>query len=162
MPARRLPALVLLLTIAAIGVLASGCFQAQKAGQQVTGEVTIGAGTDAEVVTVGDLSGDVSTADTSTAETATTDTAGSSGGAPDGADVAAGKTAFTPTCGGCHTLKDAGTNGQLGPPLDGLAPLAYDRVATQIKNGGGQMPAGLASGQDLINIAAYVASVAGK
>ena len=156
MPARRLPALILLLTIAAIGVLASGCFQANKAGQQVTGEITIGAGTDAEVVTVGDSSGDTSIADT------TTDTSESSGGAPANADVAAGKTTFTAICGGCHTLKDAGTNGQIGPNLDTLAPLAYDRVATQIKNGGAGMPAGLASGQGLIDIAAYVSSVAGK
>ena len=164
MSARRLPALVLLLMVAAIGVMASGCFQAHKASEQVTGDVTIGAGTGAQVVTVGG-SGDVTTAaDTSSTEssTTTTTTGGSAGGAPAGADVAAGKSGFTNSCGSCHTLKDAGTKGQVGPVLDSLAPLAYDRVAKQIKNGSANMPPGLAAGQDLINIAAYVSSVAGK
>ena len=161
MPARRLPAFLLLLSITAIGLLAGGCFQAHKAGQQVTGEITIGAGTNAEDVTVGGSGSETTTEDTATEATgATTD--GSSSGAPANADVAAGKTAFTKSCGTCHTLKDAGSKAQVGPSLDELAPLAYDRVASQIKNGGGAMPPGLASGQDLINIAAYVSSVAGK
>ena len=165
MSARRLPALVLLLMVAAIGVIASGCFQAHKASEQVTGEVTIGAGTGAQVVTVGG-SGDVTTAantsSTESSTTATTTTGASTGGAPAGADVAAGKSGFTNSCGSCHTLKDAGTKGQVGPVLDSLAPLAYDRVAKQIKNGSANMPPGLAAGKDLINIAAYVSSVAGK
>ena len=164
MSARRLPALILLLMIAVIGVMASGCFQAHKASEQVTGEVTIGAGTGAQVVTAGG-SGDVTTAaDTSSTEssTTTTTTGAPAGGAPAGADVAAGKSGFTNTCGSCHTLKDAGTKGQVGPVLDSLAPLAYDRVAKQIKNGSANMTPCLAAGQDLINIAAYVSRVAGK
>jgi mono/diheme cytochrome c family protein len=74
----------------------------------------------------------------------------------------AGKAAFSATCGGCHTLKDAGTSGNVGPDLDSLAPLTSERVATQIKNGGGAMPPGLLTGQDAANVAAYVSSVAGK
>ena len=141
--------------------MASGCFQAQKAGKQVTGEVTIGAGTTATVVTVDGSTGATSGAET-TATTDTTATTSTTGGAPANADIAAGKTAFVPTCGGCHTLKDAGTKGAVGPVLDDVAPLSYDKVSSQIKNGKGAMPAGLAKGQDAVNIAAYVSSAAGK
>jgi cytochrome c oxidase subunit II len=34
------------------------------------------------------------------------------------ATAASGKEVFTSTCGGCHTLADAGTNGSTGPSLD--------------------------------------------
>ena len=76
--------------------------------------------------------------------------------------MAAGKTAFVATCGGCHALKDAGTAGNVGPDLDSGAPLSAEDVAEQIENGGGAMPAKLLTGQDAANVAAYVASVAGK
>ena len=82
----------------------------------------------------------------------------------DAAMMTAAKTTFTSTCGGCHTLKDAGTVGQVGPILDGLAAaqLTYDHIEMQIMNGGNGMPAGLLSGKDAENVAAYVSSVAGK
>jgi cytochrome c2 len=35
-----------------------------------------------------------------------------------GADLANGKKLFITTCGGCHTLADAGTKGTIGPNLD--------------------------------------------
>lgn len=42
-----------------------------------------------------------------------------SGGATAGGDLAAiGRETFTSTCGGCHTLADAGTSGAVGPDLD--------------------------------------------
>ena len=34
----------------------------------------------------------------------------------------AGRDQFVETCGSCHTLSDAGTNGQIGPNLDDVAP----------------------------------------
>ena len=43
-------------------------------------------------------------------------------------------------CGGCHTLKDAGSTGNVGPNLDQLKP-AEATVAHQVENGGGVMPA---------------------
>jgi cytochrome c oxidase subunit II len=50
-------------------------------------------------------------------------TAGGGGGA------AAGKQAFTANgCGGCHTFKPAGTNGNVGPDLDQLKAVAAKRV----------------------------------
>lgn len=45
-----------------------------------------------------------------------------------------------PACALCHTLKDAGATGAVGPSLDELKPDAQ-RVAKAVRNGIGQMPA---------------------
>ena len=73
-----------------------------------------------------------------------------------------GKEVFTTTCGGCHTLADAGTTGATGPNLDEAAPDAAT-VKAYVRGGGGGMPA---FGDDLSNaeidaVAAYVANAAG-
>jgi mono/diheme cytochrome c family protein len=62
-----------------------------------------------------------SPAPTTTATTTTTTTPAPSGGG-NAAQAAAGKKVFTGAggCGSCHTLKDAGTNGTVGPDLDNL------------------------------------------
>lgn len=44
-----------------------------------------------------------------------------------------------PACAVCHTLKDAGSEGAVGPVLDELQPDAA-RVATALRNGIGAMP----------------------
>ena len=165
MHARRL--LPLLLALAAVAVGATGCFSSKVANTTISGEITIGQGTTAEAVnpsTATGTNGEATTAETSTGETTSgeTTTSQTSTGGSSGADVAAGKSAFTATCGGCHTLKDAGTSGKVGPDLDSLAPLTAETVAKQIENGGGAMPAKLLTGKDAANVAAYVASVAGK
>ena len=78
-----------------------------------------------------------------------------------------GKQIFTtvasPSCGGCHTLKDAGSTGNVGPNLDQLKP-SKDRVVRQVTNGGAVMPAfkGKLSKAQIEAVAAYVSSVAGK
>jgi len=66
-------------------------------------------------------------------------------------------------CGGCHTLKDAGASGTVGPNLDQLKP-AEATVAHQVENGGGVMPAfkGKLTPAQIQAVAAYVSSVAGK
>jgi mono/diheme cytochrome c family protein len=105
-------------------------------------------------------------------------------------DTQSGQQLFTASCGTCHTLAAAGTSGTIGPNLDnafaadvkqgypqssienvvldqirlGSGPLA---TYTTIKNGKGftpqtPMPANLVTGQDAIDVAAYVASVAGQ
>jgi mono/diheme cytochrome c family protein len=78
--------------------------------------------------------------------------------------TAAGKQVFLSAgCGGCHTLKDAGTSGNTGPNLDALKPpLAI--VAHQVEVGGGPMPAfkGQLSDAQIRAVAAYVSAVAGK
>jgi cbb3-type cytochrome c oxidase subunit III len=110
------------------------------------------------------------------------------GGISAGGDTARGEALFKQQCGGCHTLAAAGTAGVIGPNLDDA--FAADReqgfeessiqqvVAGQIQypaqgrvNAEGQyvtsagdpaMPADLVTGDDVNDVAAYVASVAGK
>jgi mono/diheme cytochrome c family protein len=85
---------------------------------------------------------------------------GSSGGAakPDGKQVFA-----SAGCGGCHTLKDAGSTGNVGPNLDQLKP-SKSTVQHQVEVGGGAMPAfkGRLSAAEIAAVADYVSSVAGK
>jgi mono/diheme cytochrome c family protein len=100
----------------------------------------------------------------------------SSGVSPPGsADLAHGKQLFTATCGGCHTLAEAGTKGTIGPNLDaayeqpranGFKDSSFEAlVREQIMLGFPQarptpMPPHLLSGQDARDVAAYVAAVA--
>ena len=165
MRARRvLPVLLVLATVAAG---ATGCFSSKVASTTISGEITVGEGSTAQTVNPSTGGGSVGTNPNppTTGETASTGESGSTAtttGGSSGADLAAGKTAFTATCGGCHTLKDAGTTGKVGPDLDSLAPLTSERVAKQIANGGQIMPPKLLTGKDAANTAAYVSSVAGK
>jgi mono/diheme cytochrome c family protein len=64
---------------------------------------------------------------------------GSSTPLPSGANPADGKVIFTESCGGCHTLAAAGTNGGTGPELTNIG-LTWGEVAKQVQNGGGGMP----------------------
>jgi mono/diheme cytochrome c family protein len=88
----------------------------------------------------------------------TTTTPSGGGGQPNG------KAIFTSAgCAGCHTLKDAGATGKVGPNLDQLKP-PKDRVVHQVEVGGGAMPAfkGRLSDAQIQAVSAYVAQVAGK
>ena len=101
-------------------------------------------------------------------------------------DTQSGQQLFGQKCGACHTLSAAGTSGTIGPNLDdafaGAVKEGYPQssieniVLDQIRLGSGQiatyttnkkftpqtpMPANLVTGQDAIDVAAYVASVAG-
>jgi len=49
------------------------------------------------------------------------------------------KALFTSNCAGCHTFTAAGASGTVGPNLDQTA-LTVDRIAQQIRSGGGGMP----------------------
>jgi sulfite dehydrogenase len=85
--------------------------------------------------------------------------------APSGSSaLAAGKKVFqTAGCASCHTLKDAGSTGTVGPNLDQLKP-AKAIVQHQVEVGGGAMPAfkSTLSAQQIDAVATYVSSVAGK
>ena len=86
------------------------------------------------------------------------------GGGGGGSAQADGKKVFASAgCGGCHTLKDAGATGNVGPNLDQLKP-PKAVVAHQVEVGGGAMPAfkGQLSDAQIQAVAGYVASVAGK
>jgi cbb3-type cytochrome c oxidase subunit III len=74
-----------------------------------------------------------------------------------------GKDIFTANCGSCHTLKDAGTSGTVGPNLDQLKPNVAT-VEQQVRNGGGGMPSfeGRLSNAQIAAVSKYVAQNAGK
>jgi mono/diheme cytochrome c family protein len=76
----------------------------------------------------------------------------------------AGSTVFASAgCGGCHTLKAAGTTGTTGPDLDQLRPSAA-AVAATVRSGSGLMPSfsGKLSDAQISAVATYVSSVAGR
>jgi mono/diheme cytochrome c family protein len=90
----------------------------------------------------------------STTEEETTTAATASG------DATAGKAVFASAgCGGCHTLKAAGSSGSVGPNLDSLKP-SQETVAHQVEHGGGAMPAfkGQLTDAQIQDVAAYVAA----
>jgi cbb3-type cytochrome c oxidase subunit III len=74
-----------------------------------------------------------------------------------------GKQIFITKCGGCHTLKDAGTTGTQGPNLDLLKP-PFPIVKNQVIKGGGVMPAfkDVLNDAQIAAVAKYVAEHAGK
>ena len=81
------------------------------------------------------------------------------GGEADTAQVAA-EERFVNTCGACHVLSAAGTNGRVGPNLDELAP-DVDTVLTAIRVGPGAMPENILDGEEARAVAEYVAANAG-
>ncbi len=96
-------------------------------------------------------------------------TVAGSGGGGAGATTAAepnaeGKDVFASAgCGGCHTLKDAGASGAVGPNLDQARPsLAIARL--RVANGKGSMPAfkDQLSAEEIRNVAEYVSQAAGR
>ena len=74
-----------------------------------------------------------------------------------------GKTIFTSNCASCHTLKAAGTTGEVGPNLDELEP-DKATVEKQVTDGGGGMPAfgGTLSPEEIEEVATFVSTEAGK
>ena len=101
---------------------------------------------------------------------------GGTGGVASPGDAAHGRQLFTAKCAACHTLADAGSKSTVGPNLD--AAFGSDRlqgfeestirqvVADQIKFAGNYgptgptMPRNIVEGQDVDDVATYVASVA--
>jgi mono/diheme cytochrome c family protein len=95
------------------------------------------------------------------------------------ADLENGEQLFTQKCGTCHALTGAGTNSEVGPDLDAAFAAARSSgmdqdtiegvVESQISNPRPAdpdqvevyMPANLVEGDDAVDVAAYVASVAG-
>jgi len=93
--------------------------------------------------------------------TTTTGTSTSGGGSD---LVAQGKDVFAKSgCASCHTLKDAGATGTVGPNLDEAKP-SKDLVVERVTNGKPPMPSfkGQLSDQEIEAVAEYVSTVAGK
>lgn len=68
-----------------------------------------------------------------------------------------------PSCTICHSLKDAGASGAIGPNLDDLKP-TQERVVAAVRNGVGVMPAFAASlsAEQIEAVAYYVSQVTAK
>jgi len=93
-----------------------------------------------------------------------TTTPPATGGGSAGGDAAAGKAVFASAgCESCHTLKDAGSTGSVGPNLDEAKP-DEALVKERVTNGKSPMPSfkGQLTDQQIADVAAYVSSVAGK
>jgi sulfite dehydrogenase len=81
-------------------------------------------------------------------------------------DVAEGRALFlggaTPACAICHTLKEAGATGNVGPVLDDVQP-DEARVAAAVRGGIGLMPsfAGSLSDAQIRALARYVSKATG-
>jgi cytochrome c6 len=79
-------------------------------------------------------------------------------------DPTAGKVVFTKVggCGSCHTLADAGTNGNVGPVLDQAKP-ALSLAVLRLTHGQGAMPnfTGTLTKKQIADVAAYVVKASG-
>ena len=91
----------------------------------------------------------------------TTETTGGGGETTGGGatgDATNGEAVFASAgCGGCHTFSKAGSSGSVGPNLDD-ASSSFDKVVSQVTNGGGPMPAfkDQLSEQEIRDVAAFV------
>jgi mono/diheme cytochrome c family protein len=97
---------------------------------------------------------------------------GTGGKAPAQADQTNGQKLFTSSgCGGCHVLAAAGSQGTTGPNLDdafagsrkqGIKESSIENVVLdQIREANPPMPKNLVNGQDAVDVASFVAAVAG-
>ena len=78
-------------------------------------------------------------------------------------DPTAGKVVFESAgCKGCHTLKDAGATGTVGPNLDQAKP-ALSLVVERVTKGAGAMPPfkGQLTDKQIADVAAYVVKATG-
>ncbi len=81
------------------------------------------------------------------------------------ASEAQGREMFAKNCATCHTLRAANAVGKIGPNLDVLQPpsaLVLNAIQIGRARGSGNMPAGLLTGGDAKDVAAYIAAVAGR
>ena len=162
----RRTVLVLVLLVAALGV-AAGCGGEQDqtaTPETVEGELTTETTETTETETTETETTETDETETDTTETETTDTETTTTPAVEG-DPAAGKEIFlgASACGGCHTLADAGSTGQVGPNLDESQP-DYELALDRVTNGQGGMPSfsSTLTEQQIADVAAYVSSVAGS
>ena len=90
----------------------------------------------------------------------------SSGAAFAETDLDVGRKIFTktaePSCAICHSLADAGSEGEVGPKLDELKPTA-GKVRAAVTSGVGVMPAygDTLTEEQIATVAAYISEVTG-
>jgi mono/diheme cytochrome c family protein len=163
----RRTAVVLVLLVAALGLVAGGCGQEQE--QAATPETVEGSAptetteTETTETTDTETTETTETDETETTETTETETTATTPGIE--GDPVAGKEVFlgASACGGCHTLADAGASGTVGPNLDESQP-DYELALDRVTNGQGGMPSfsSTLTEQQIADVSAYVSSVAGS
>lgn len=94
------------------------------------------------------------------------------------ADTERGRELFVQKCGTCHAMAQAGTTAQIGPSLDlafasaresgqtgdtieGVVSAQVENPRPSTENPAVSMPADIVTGQDLVDVAAYVGEYAG-
>ena len=159
----RRTALLLVLFVAAIGGVAlAGCGQEQE--QTATPETVVGETTTSETTETETTETDETETETTETDETETETETDTTPAVEG-DPVAGKEVFlgASSCGGCHTLADAGTSGAVGPNLDESQP-DYALTLDRVTNGQGGMPSfsSTLNEQQIADVSAYVSSVAGS
>jgi len=97
---------------------------------------------------------------------------GTGGKASSNGDQANGQKLFKSSCGGCHVLATAGSQGTTGPNLDNAFAGAKKQgfklstienvVLDQIREANPPMPKNLVKGQDALDVSAFVAAAAGQ
>ena len=97
---------------------------------------------------------------------------GTGGKASAKGDQANGQKLFKSSCGGCHVLAAAGSQGTTGPNLDNAFAGAKKQgfklstienvVLDQIREANPPMPKNLVNGQDALDVSAFVAAAAGQ
>ena len=123
--------LVIVLALALVPFGATACGGGEEVAPVAEGQETTGTATETRGRTGTETAGPTGTETETTAEESQPAAQG---------DPAAGKPIFTESCGGCHVLEEAGTQGTIGPNLDEAKP-DYQEALEQIRNGGGGMPA---------------------
>jgi mono/diheme cytochrome c family protein len=138
----RLRLVALSLLLGAVAFFAAGCLDGSK--ESATPDKVVG-----------------------TVETTTTTTSGGNANLPAldlKGDATAGKSVFSSAgCGSCHTMKDAGSNGTVGPNLDDAKP-SLQLVVERVTLGKSPMPPfkGQLKDQQIADVAQYVSTVAGS
>jgi cytochrome c553 len=157
----RRTALLIVVLVAAFGVVAAGCGQEQE--QTATPETV--EGTTTTETTETDTTETTETTETDETETTEAETETTVTTPVIEGDPAAGKEVFlgASACGGCHTLADAGSTGVVGPNFDESMP-DYELALDRVTNGQGGMPSfsSSLSEQQIADVSAYVSSVAGS
>lgn len=148
----------MLVVLAALrGLVAAGCGGDETV--TATPDTVEGTTTDTTETTETETT-ETETTETTETETTTTETQPTVEG-----DPVAGKEIFlgASACGGCHTLADAGTTGQVGPNLDEAMP-SFELAVDRVTNGQGGMPSfsGSLTPQQIADVAAYVSTAAGS
>jgi mono/diheme cytochrome c family protein len=145
-----------LLTLAALLVAVSLAFAGCGGDDDDAAE-----GTTTEATTEATTAAPATTAATTGGEQTNPQTTGTQAdveepGAVEG-DATAGQQFFASTCTSCH-MNNGRDAGGVGPQLAGQG-LTADVVRATVENGKGAMPPGLAQGEDLDNVVAYVISL---